>query len=507
MAGVNFTLKDKLEIAKKLDEIGIDYIEGGWPSSNPKDMEFFKEVKKLDLKYSKIVAFGSTKKKGEGKDKNLQTLLEADTKYVVIFGKSWLLHVKDVLKITPEENLSLIGESIEYLISNGREVIYDAEHFFDGYKDDPEYAIETLKTAEEAGARVVTLADTNGGTLPFEIERIISEVKKKVNVTLGIHAHNDSGNAVANTLTAVYTGVRHVQGTINGLGERCGNADLIQVLPSLALKMNKRVLKGPDELKKLRSLSVYVYSILNMQPDPYQPYVGKYAFTHKGGVHIDAMIKNPKTYEHVNPELVGNERSFLVSEQAGRASILHYAEELGLKLSKEHPAVITTLNKVKEIEKFGSIEGADATVKLWLLRNLGMYTDNFNILYWMANSREVNGKVEAEGEIIVRVKDNIYYERETGVGPVHALDKALKKALIQVFPQLSEVVLENYKVTVTEGNQKGTASYVRVLIQFSDGKTNWATAHVSDNILVASLQALSDGYNYKLALNELRNLL
>ncbi len=507
MAGVSFTLKDKLEITKKLDEIGIDLIEGGWPSSNPKDLEFFKEVKKLNLENSKIAAFGSTKKKGEGIDKNLDMLLQADTEYIVIFGKSWLLHVKEVLKVSPDENLSLIGESIDYLISNGRKVIYDAEHFFDGYRDDPEYAIKTLKTAEEAGARVITLADTNGGTLPFEIEKIVTEVRKNVNAVLGIHAHNDSGNAVANSLIAVYAGVRHVQGTMNGLGERCGNADLIQVIPSLAIKMNKKVLKGADELRKLKGISVYIYSILNMQPNPYQPYVGRYAFTHKGGVHIDAMIKNPRTYEHIDPELVGNERSFLVSEQAGRASILNYAEELGLKLSKEHPAVITTLNKVKEIEKYGSIEGADATVKLWLLKNLGIYNDKFNILYWMANSREVNGKMEAEGEIIVRVKDEVYYERETGVGPVHALDKALKKALVKVFPQLSEVVLENYKVTVTEGDKKGTASYVRVLIQFTDGKSAWTTAHVSDNILVASLQALSDGYSYKLALNESRNLL
>jgi len=281
MAGVSFTLEDKLEIAKKLDEIGIDIIEGGWPSSNPKDMEFFKEVKKLNLEHSKVAAFGSTKKKGYEVDKNLETLLQADTRYVVIFGKSWLLHVNEVLKVSPEENISLIGESIDYLISNGREVIYDAEHFFDGYKDDPEYAVKTIKTAEEAGARVITLADTNGGTLPFEVEKIVSEVRKKVNAPLGIHAHNDSGNAVANSLVAVNAGASHVQGTINGLGERCGNADLIQVIPSLALKMNKKVLKSPLELKKLRGVSVYIYSILNMSPNPYQPYVGKYAFTHK----------------------------------------------------------------------------------------------------------------------------------------------------------------------------------------------------------------------------------
>ncbi len=505
-AGVNFTLSEKIEIAKKLDDLGIDIIEGGYPSSNPKDLEFFKEIKKVGLARSKVAAFGSTKRKPGLSDKSLDSIIDADTDVAVIFGKSWLLHVREVLRVTPEDNLRLIYESVDYLRSHGIEVIYDAEHFFDGYKDDPEYALKTIQAAQDAGARVIALADTNGGTMPFEIEKIVKEVKEKVKAEIGIHAHNDTGNAVANTLMAVNAGATHVQGTINGLGERCGNADLIQVIPSLALKMNKQVLNSLEDLKKLKNVSLYVYSILNMQPNPYQPYVGKHAFTHKGGVHIDAMMKNPKSYEHINPELVGNERSFVVSEQSGRSTILNYAMELKLNIPKDHPAIITTLNKVKEIEKYGSIEGADATVKLWLLKNLGIYKEKFNILYWMANSREVNGKIEAEGEIIVRVNNQIYYERESGVGPVHALDKALRKALLNVFPELSPVSLENYKVTVTESEKKGTASYVRVLIQFSDKNTTWTTASVSDNIIVASLNALSDGYNYKLALMELRNL-
>ncbi|MGC8568698.1 MAG: citramalate synthase [Nitrososphaeria archaeon] len=504
MAGVSFTLSEKIEIARKLDEIGIDIIEGGWPASNPKDMEFFREIKKVSLSHSKIAAFGSTKKKGSSQDNNLETLVDAGTEYAVIFGKSWLLHVREVLKVTPEENLSLIGESIDFLKSHGIKVIYDAEHFFDGYKEDPEYALSTIRTAQDAGAGTIVLADTNGGTLPFELQRIFREVRGRINARLGIHAHNDSGVAVANSLVAVNEGAVHVQGTINGLGERTGNADLIQIIPALVLKMGKKALRTYDDLKKLRSLSLYVYNLLNMQPNPYQPYVGRYAFTHKGGVHIDAMIKNIRSYEHIDPELVGNERNFVISEQSGRSSILIYANELGLNLTKDNPAVITTLNMVKQIEKYGSIEGADGTVKLMLLKNIGAYVEKFRVLYWMANSREVNGRIEAEGEVIVRVGNDVYYERETGVGPVHAIDKALRKALVKVFPELSSVTLETYKVTVTEGDKKGTASYVRVLIQFSDGKSSWTTASVSDNVLLASINALCDGYNYKLAMMDLR---
>ena len=314
MAGVNFTLEDKLALTKRLDMLGVDFIEGGWPGSNPKDINYFKEVKKIYLKNSKVTAFGSTKKRPGRDDKNLEAIVQADVSYATIFGKTWKLHVREVLKISYEDNLSLIGESIDYLKSHGIQVIYDAEHFFDGYKDDPDYALETLRVAYEAGAQTVVLADTNGGTLTHEIEEIVHRVRSEFNFKIGIHAHNDSGLAVANSLMAVKEGARHVQGTINGLGERCGNADLIQVIPALELKMGLKALNEESGLRALKDISSYVYGILNMQENPYQPYVGKYAFTHKGGVHIDAMMKNSRTYEHINPEMVGNSRNYVASE-------------------------------------------------------------------------------------------------------------------------------------------------------------------------------------------------
>ncbi len=503
MAGVNFTLEDKLAITKKLDLLGVDFIEGGWPGSNPKDINYFKEVKKIYLKNSKITAFGSTKKRPGNDDKNLEAIVQADVNYATLFGKTWKLHVKEVLKLTYEENLTLIGESIEYLKSHGIQVIYDAEHFFDGYKDDPEYALRTLRVASEAGAHVIVLADTNGGTLTHEISDIVRRVKGEFNFKIGIHAHNDSGLAVANSLIAVNEGARHVQGTINGLGERCGNADIIQIIPALELKMGLRALKDENGLRALKDVSSYVYGILNMQDNPYQPYVGKYAFTHKGGVHIDAMMKDSRTYEHINPEKVGNVRNYVVSELSGRATLLKYSQELGIKLDKDDPAIIKSLNEIKELESYGIVENADATVKLIIIKNLGLYTDKFNVLYWMANARDLNGNVESEGEVIVRVGNEVHYERKYGVGPVHALDNALREVIARVFTVLKTTELLNYKVSVTEGDSHGTASYVRVFIEFGDNKLRWSTTGVSKNILEASVKAITDGYNYRLALEDL----
>ncbi|MEM0097505.1 MAG: citramalate synthase [Conexivisphaerales archaeon] len=504
MAGVNFTLEDKLDITEKLDSIGIDFIEGGWPGSNPKDINYFKEVKRISLKHSKITAFGSTKRKPGSEDRNLETIIQADTKYATLFGKTWKLHVKEVLKLTPEENLSLIGESVDYLKSHGIEVIYDAEHFFDGYRDDPDYALSTLQAA--SGAYVIALADTNGGTLTHVLSDIVKEVKRKFPFRIGIHAHNDSGVAVANSLIAVEQGATHVQGTINGLGERCGNADLVQVIPGLELKMGLRALNDKSGLRALKDISSYVYGILNMHENPYQPYVGRYAFTHKGGVHIDAMIKDARTYEHIDPEKVGNVRNYVVSELSGRAALLKYSQELGIKLEKDHPAVIKSLSEIKELEAYGIVENSDATVKLIILKNLGIYADKFNVLYWMANARDTNGRIESEGEVIVRVGNDIHYEREYGVGPVHALDNALRKVIVRVFEILKTAELLNYKVSVTEGDSKGTASYVRVFIEFGDQKLHWSTTGVSKNILEASVKALTDGYNYRLALDDLKRL-
>ena len=505
--GVAFSLQDKIEIATRLDRVGISFIEGGWPGSNPKDLEFFRRIKDYSFKNSKIAAFGATKKKGSAEDPSLRSIVDSDVRYAVLFGKSWLLHVEGVLRITADDNLTIISESIEYLRKHGMEVIYDAEHFFDGYMDNRDYAISTIRTAKEAGARTIVLADTNGGTLPQHTLKVVRDIKENVGGNLGIHAHNDSGVAVANSLLAASEGFNHIQGTVNGLGERCGNADIIQIIPSLELKMGVSAIWGnersPSSLKELKALSSYVYDLLNITPDPYQPYVGRYAFSHKGGVHVDAMIKDSRAYEHVDPELIGNTRNYVVSELAGRAAVLKYAQELGLDVDKEDRLITDTLTQVKEFEKGGlSVESADATVKLILLKNRGVYRDSFNMLYWMASARNVNSTVESEGEVIVRVDNEVLYEREKGVGPVHALDNALRKGVLRKFPLLKDVQLLNYKVGVFDGD-RGTASSVRVLIEFGDGKDRWATAAVSDNILEASARALSDGYNYKLGVEAL----
>ncbi len=508
-SGVSFSLQDKLSIAQKLDELGVSFIEGGWPGSNPKDIEFFKAAKGLGLQNAEIVAFGSTKRKGipSDKDANLRSLLEADVKTVVIFGKTWRLHATQVLRISPEDNLNLIYETIKYLRAHGIEVIFDAEHFFDGYKDDREYAIQVLKTAEEAGARTLVLADTNGGTLTHELDKIIRDVKLHITKPFGIHAHNDSGLAVANSIMAVVDGATHVQGTINGLGERCGNADLIQVIPALEIKMGLKAVKAPREkaLRLLTPISRYVYELLNWSPDPYQPYVGSKAFAHKGGVHVDAVLKVPRAYEHIDPSLVGNKRTLLVSELAGRAAVINEALKLGLKLEKQSEAVSKTLEEIKMLEAHGySLENADASIHMILFRNLGVKTNYFEILYWMAMARKDQEAIEAEGQVIVRSDGEISYAKAQGVGPVHALDQALRKAILKKFPTLKEVELLNYKVTVVDSG-RGTASIVRVFIEFGDGKRRWATTSASDNILEASAAALQEGYNYKLLMDDLRN--
>lgn len=507
-SGISFSLQDKLSITQKLDELGISYIEGGWPGSNPKDIEYFKAVKSLSLENAEVVAFGSTKRKGlsSDEDPNLRSLLEADVNTVVIFGKSWTLHAKDVLKIALQDNLELVYDTISYLKAHGIKVIFDAEHFFDGYKEDRDYALKVVKTAEEAGANVIVLADTNGGSLTHEIEKIVKDIRKDFEIPLGIHAHNDSGLAVANTLMAVINGCGHVQGTINGLGERCGNADLIQVIPALELKLGLKALKGhKDKLVMLTSVSRYIYELLNLSSNPYQPYVGSKAFAHKGGVHVDAVLKTPKAYEHIDPSLVGNKRELLVSELAGRAAVINEALKLGLRLEKQSEAVTKTLEEIKRLEAQGYLlENADASRHLILFRNLGVKTNYFDIIYWMAMARKDEEEIEAEGQVIVRTEGEISYAKAVGVGPVHALDKALKKAILKRFPTLKKVELLNYKVTVVDSG-RGTASYVRVFIEFGDGKSRWATTSTSDNILEASAMALQDGYNYRLLLDDMKD--
>jgi len=508
--GVSFSLQDKLSIAQRLDELGVRYIEGGWPGSNPKDMEFFKAIREISLKNSEIVAFGSTRKKDiiPSKDLMLNALLETEVKTVVIFGKSWDLHVTDVLQTTLDENLRMAEDSIEYLKNHGFNVIFDAEHFFDGFKGNYEYALRVVKKAEEVGAKVIVLCDTNGGTLTSDIQSIVKRTKAKLKTPIGIHCHNDSGLATANTLMAVLAGVNHVQGTINGLGERCGNADLCQVLPALHFKMNLRALINnkpvSEQLKDLSALSKYVYELTNLPPNPYQPYVGKNAFAHKGGVHIDAILKQSRAYEHIEPFLVGNRRELSISELSGRASVMNMALRLGIKLDKQSDVVDKVLDEIKLMEAKGyHIEDANATVHLIFLKAMGYSLYPFQVQLWRVSTMKNNFKFTS-GEVMVKVEDKVLYEASIGVGPVHALDQALRKALLKCFPQLKNVNLINYKVTVVD-SASGTASTVRVFIEFKDDSLQWATTASSDNIIDASATALIDGYAYRLIIDEIKN--
>ncbi|WP_423815419.1 citramalate synthase [Pyrobaculum aerophilum] len=506
-ANVSFTLQDKIRIALKLDELGVDYIEGGWPYSNPKDYQFFKAMKEYPLARAKLAAFGSTRRKNTrpSQDESLNSIVKADVPVAVIFGKSWTLHVDKVMEATREENLAMISESVEYLREHGMEVIYDAEHFYQGYQEDPEYALATIEAAWRAGARVIVLADTNGGTPPHEVYRITAEVRRRFpNMPLGAHMHNDIGCAVANTLMAVAAGARHVQGTINGIGERTGNADLVQILPTLELKMGLRVLREeapPVKFAKLREVSRFVYEALGLQPNPYQPYVGEFAFAHKGGVHADAVMKVPRAYEHIDPQLVGNRRVFVVSEMAGGASVvLKAAEVLGLALNKRDEAVRRALEEIKMLEKEGySFDVAPASAMLILLRHLGLYRERFRILEW----RVVTGPAEASYAVVkVLVEGRTMLEAGEGVGPVHAIDVALRKALVGAFPELSDVQLRDYKVILPTA-VKSTESVVRVVSEFTDGERIWRTTGVSSNIVMASLMALRDGYDFVLQTNSL----
>nr|KJR73135.1 MAG: homocitrate synthase [Thermoproteus sp. AZ2] len=491
-----------------LDELGVDYIEGGWPYSNPKDLEFFKAMREHKLSRAKLAAFGSTRRRGvrPSEDENLNALLKADVPVAVIFGKSWTLHVREVLGTTWEENLAMIEESVEYLREHGLEVIYDAEHFFQGYQEDPEHALRSIEAAWRAGARVVVLADTNGGTPPHEVYRIVGEVKARYPaMPLGAHMHNDIGCAVANTLMAVAAGARHVQGTINGIGERTGNADLTAVLPTLELKMGLKVLGDePPQAKfaKLREVSRAVYEALGLQPNPYQPYVGEYAFAHKGGVHADAVMKTPRAYEHVDPALVGNRRVIVVSEASGGASLaLKVAEELGFSLDKRDPRVREALEEIKRLEREGySFDAAPASAMLIVLRRLGLYRQLFQLKEW----RVVSGPDSASYAVVkVAVGKAELVEGAEGVGPVHAADVALRKALQRAFPELSKVVLRDYRV-VLPTIVKNTESAVRVTIEFSDGERIWRTVGVSTNVVEASIKALVDGLDFYLQTAELK---
>ncbi len=504
-ARINFSLSDKLLITKKLDKLGIGFIEGGWPMKgvNTKDFEYFSEVKKLRLKNTKIAAFGSTRRaKNKVKDDPvLNSLLEADTAVVTIFGKTWLLHVSNVLHITPEENLEIIRESIEYLKDNKRMVIYDAEHFFDGYKDEPEYAIKCLKVAEQAGADFICLCDTNGGTLPHEMDKISKNVFENIKAPLGIHTHNDSELAVANSIIAIQNGFVMVQGTMNGFGERCGNANLVSIIPALSLKMNYITIPEKS-LKKLTETSHYIYEIANIIPPDNQPYTGKNAFAHKAGVHADAMLKEEKAYEHINPEIIGNNRRILITDQAGTSSLIYKAKEMGFNLNKSDQTTKDLIVKIKKLESEGyEFEAADASLFIFLKKNLSHYKPFFELKGLRVINEERGGELFTEATIKIKVKDIFEHTAAEGNGPVNALDNALRKALLRFYPDIKDMRLVDFKVRVIDGAE-GTAAKVRVLIESADKKDLWTTVGVSENIIEASWLALVDSVEYKLLKNK-----
>lgn len=498
--GISFSLDDKVRIAQRLDELGIHYIEGGWPGSNPKDIKFFQRMKRMKLKNAKLTAFGSTRraKYPAGKDPNIRALLKSGTKVVCIFGKSWDLHVRIALGVSLEKNLELIEDSVSYLKKKKKEVIYDAEHFFDGYKHDPSYALKTLEVAQRAGADWIILCDTNGGTLPFELSKIMREVRKKIKVPLGIHAHNDSGLAVANTLAAVQEGALQVQGTINGLGERCGNVNLCSVIPNLQIKMGMECIKK-KQLSRLTEVSRYVAELANLPHDERQPFVGNSSFAHKGGIHVSAVKKDPRTYEHILPELVGNHRRILVSELAGRSNILYKAKEYGLDLEKKTPQTVKVLEDLKRLEDEGyQFEGAEGSFELLMKKALGKYKSLFDLEgFRVTVEKRKNGTLNCEATIKVKVKGIEEHTAAEGRGPINALDNALRKALEEFYPSLKNVRLTDYKVRVLDV-KAGTAAPVRVLVEARDKKGSWGTVGVSTNIIEASWQALVDSLEYKL---------
>ncbi|GJL78597.1 MAG: (R)-citramalate synthase [Nitrospinaceae bacterium] len=498
---VSFTVEDKIRIAHKLDEFGVHYIEGGWPGSNPKDMEFFEKVRHATLKNSKVVAFGSTRYPGKTveEDSNIQHLLKAETEVITIFGKSWDLHVEAALSTDQDENLRMITESLTHLKKHSGEVIFDAEHFFDGYKCNPEYAMKVVAEAESAGADWIVLCDTNGGSLPWEISKIFEEVKRSVNVGLGIHCHNDSELAVANSLKAVESGAGQVQGTINGYGERCGNANLVSIIPNLKLKMGLDCVTD-EQMKNLKEVSSFVDELANKAHWNHQPYVGQSAFAHKGGIHVSAIQKNRLTYEHIDPEAVGNRQRILISDLSGKSNIVFKAKEFGIDVNGSDPKVRKILDNLKALENLGyQYEGAEGSFELLMHDALGDKEIFFDFVGFrvIVEKRQEDEEPISEATVKVRVNGVLEVTAAEGTGPVNALDKAIKKALIRFYPELEEVNLFDYKVRILD-EKKGTRSKIRVLVESGDHHSKWGTVGVSENIIEASWQALIDGIEYKL---------
>ncbi len=500
--GVNFSLADKLLITRRLDELGVDYIEGGYPLSNPKDFEYFQEVRKLELRQARIAAFGMTRRKGvrPGEDTCLKALLDSGAPVITIVGKTWDLHVREILNTSLEENLRMIADSVAYCKEAGREVFYDAEHFFDGLRHNPEYALQTLRAAEEAGARVLVLCDTNGGTLPEEIGAGSEQARRALHAEIGIHCHNDCDVAVANSLAAVARGATQVQGTINGIGERCGNADLVSIIANLRLKRGSEVL-ALASLKHLTEVSRFVYEIANMNYRSGQPFVGTSAFAHKGGMHTHAIARNPASYEHIDPGAVGNERRILVSELSGQSTIVSKTAKYALQSDRAVMAKILT--EVQDLEHEGyEFEAAEASFDLLVKRVAGLYQPKFERLAYRVNV-EVSGQGQpvTEATVKVRLADTLMHTASEGDGPVNALDGALRKALLPFYPNLADMHLADYKVRVVNAREE-TAARVRVVIEWRDPDSVWGTVGVSENIIEASWKALVDAFEYKLFKDE-----
>lgn len=499
-AGVSFSLLDKIQIARELDKLGFHYIEGGWPGSNPKDMKFFEKLKNISFMHARIAAFGSTRRKNTSakKDQNIITLLKAETPVITLFGKSWILHVKKALRTDEDENLRMIEDSIRFFKDEEKEVIFDAEHFFDGYKENPIYALKTLQVARDAGADCIVLCDSNGGCLPHEVDQIVRMVREKFDSPLGIHAHNDSGVAVANTVIAARVGVSHIQGTINGYGERCGNADLCSVLPNLKLKLDLECI-SEEGLASLTRISRFVNELANLTPLEHQPYVGRSAFTHKGGIHASAISRDKKTYEHIDPEVVGNERRIIVSELAGRSSVLYKLKERKLGVEDAPSFSQSLVEQIKKLENEGyEFEAADGSFELLVKKNTGEYRKLFNVEgFRVIVEKRDNKRLISEATVKVKIKGKLLHTVAEGNGPVNALDKALRKALENDFPKLSEMQLSDYKVRILDTGS-GTGAKTRVLIESSDKEHTWGTVGVSPNIIEASCKALLDAVEYKL---------
>ncbi|PKL84326.1 MAG: citramalate synthase [Ignavibacteriae bacterium HGW-Ignavibacteriae-3] len=498
--GVNLSINDKLSIAQKLDEFGIDIIEGGWPGSNPRDEEFFQKVAKLKLKKALICAFGSTARFPDKilDDSNLNALLKAETPIVSIFGKTWRFHAEKGLGLSESENEELIYKSVLYLKEHGRKVVFDAEHFFDGFKNDKQFALKMIRAAQEAGADVITLCDTNGGSLPNEIYDAVKEVEGAINKPIGIHTHNDGELAVANSLIALEAGAVHVQGTVNGVGERCGNANLISIIPNLMLKMNLKT-KQNLNLDELTMLSNYVSELMNLAPNTRAAFVGKSAFAHKGGIHVSAVMKDSKMYEHISPKSVGNKQRVLVSDLSGQSNIKYKAKEFGIDLSEENDLSKKLVRHIKSLEYEGyQFDGAEASFELMLRSETNEFSPFFKLLdskIHVAFDNQNHSSVEAV--LKIEVDGEIEHTASNGDGPVNALDNALRKALLRFYPDIASIKLLDYKVRVLD-EKNGTAAKVRVLIQSGDGIETWSTVGVSENIIEASWQALCDSINYKL---------